>query len=101
MASENKPGIEGELQELLRTENAAPIERLTILLQQAQQEHHGRPDGGWPRWYAAFVCERQLGASVEAAQVFADQYTIEQSESAEAAHPVQIESAAAERQGGT
>jgi hypothetical protein len=100
MATESKPGIADELQELLRTENAGPIERLTILLQEAEQQHHGRPAAGWPRWYAAFVSERQLGASVEGAQIFADQYTLQQSESAEAAHTVLIEPAPTERQRG-
>jgi|HubBroStandDraft_1064217.scaffolds.fasta_scaffold13308_2 hypothetical protein len=100
MATESKPGTEDELQELLRTENDGPIERLTILLQETEQQHHGRPAADWPRWYAAFICERQLGASVEGAQVFADQYTIAQSDSAEAAQPMAIEPASVERQGG-
>jgi hypothetical protein len=99
MTAESKPGTADELQELLGAENAGPIERLTILLQEAEQEHHGRPAADWPRWYAAFVSVRQLGASVEGAQLFADQYTIGQSESAEAAHTALIEPAPVERQG--
>jgi hypothetical protein len=75
MTTESKPGTTDELQELRRAENAAPIERLTILLQEAEHEHHGRPAADWPRWYAAFVNERQLGASVEGARAFADEYT--------------------------
>ncbi len=78
MTIETNPGTADELQELPRAENAAPIERLTTLLQEAEQEHHGRPAADWPRWYAAFVSERQLGASVEDARVFADQYTLGQ-----------------------
>lgn len=76
MTTESKPATTDELKELLRTENVAPIERLNILLREAEQEHHGRPAVDWPRWYAAFVSERQLGASVEAAQAFADCYTV-------------------------
>jgi hypothetical protein len=71
-----KPGTAGEIQELLRPVNAAPFERLTDLLQEAEPEHHKRPAADWPRWYAAFVTERQLGASVEDAGVCAVQYTL-------------------------
>lgn len=76
MTTESKPSTTVALPELLRAENAAPIERLTVLLQQAEQEHHGRPAADWARWYGAFVNERQLGASAEAAQAFADLYTL-------------------------
>ena len=78
MTTESRAGTTEELQELLRAESAAPIERLTSLLQEAEQEHHGRPATDWPRWYAAFINERQLGASVESAQAFADRYTVGQ-----------------------
>jgi hypothetical protein len=77
MTAEVNSGARDELQGrgLLSAENAAPIERLTSLLQEAEQQHHGRPAAGWPRWYAAFVNERQLGASVGGAEEFADRYT--------------------------
>jgi hypothetical protein len=78
MTTEIKPRTADERQVLLRAENAAPVERLTVLLQEAEQEHRGRPAATWPRWYAAFVSERQRGASVEGAQAFADQYTLGQ-----------------------
>ncbi len=74
MTPESKLGTADEPPVLLRTGNAAPIERLTVLLQEAEQEHRGRPAETWPRWYAAFVSERQRGASVEGARAFADQY---------------------------
>ncbi len=75
MTAESNPATTDEPQELQRAENASPIELLTSLLQEAEHEHRGRPAADWPRWYAAFVSERQLGASIERAQVFADQYT--------------------------
>jgi hypothetical protein len=65
-----------ELSKLVCTENAAPIERLTIWLQEAEMGHHGRREADWSRWYAAFVDGRQRGASVQAAQAFADHYTV-------------------------
>jgi hypothetical protein len=78
MTAESKPGTTDELQQLLRAGDAGPIQRLTGLLREAEQEHHGRPAAGWPRWYAAFVGARQLGASIKDARVFADQYTLAQ-----------------------
>jgi hypothetical protein len=78
MTVENKPGTADGLQQLARPVNAAAIERLTHLLQEAEQEHHKRPAADWPRWYAAYVSERQLGTSVEAADVRADEYTLGQ-----------------------
>jgi hypothetical protein len=78
MTVESKPGTADGLQESARAVNAAAIERLTHLLQEAEQEHHKRPAADWPRWYAAYVSERQLGASVEAADVRADDYTLGQ-----------------------
>ncbi len=75
MTTESKPGTGDPLQDLLRAENAGPVEHLTSLLQEAEKEHQGRPAQDWPRWYAAFISERQLGASVERAQAFADRYT--------------------------
>ena len=78
MTVESKPGTKDELQELLRPGNAAPIEQLANVLQEAEQEHHKRPAADWPRWYAAFISERQLGASVEDAAACADQYTLGQ-----------------------
>ena len=78
MTAEGKAGITGQLQGSPRPEDAAAIERLTTLLQETEQQHAGRPAAGWPRWYAAYLTHRQLGASVQAARVFADQYTREQ-----------------------
>lgn len=78
MTTERKPGTAEEPPVLLHAENAAPVERLTALLQEAEQEHRGRPAATWPRWYAAFVSERQRGASVKGAQAFADQYALGQ-----------------------
>jgi hypothetical protein len=43
-------------------------------LQETEQQHDGRPAAGWPRWYAAYLSQRQHGTSAEAARVFADQY---------------------------
>jgi hypothetical protein len=67
-----------DLQKPVRPVNAAAIERLANLLREAEQEHHKRPAADWPRWYAAYVSERQLGASVEDAAVAADGYAPEQ-----------------------
>jgi hypothetical protein len=78
MAADSKSGAADELQQLLQARDGGPIERLTSLLRQAEQQHHGRPAAAWPRWYAAFISARQRGASVESAQVFADQYTLGQ-----------------------
>src|SRR5580658_3415568 len=78
MTIESKPGIPDGPSALLHTKTAASVERLTVLLQEAEQEHRGRPAATWPRWYAAFVSERQRGASVEGAQAFADQYILGQ-----------------------
>jgi hypothetical protein len=55
MIIESQSETRVELSELVCTENAAPIERLTILLQEAQMGHRGRRDADWARWYAAFV----------------------------------------------
>jgi hypothetical protein len=78
MKAETKPGATAEPQGLLPAQDAAAIERLSSLLQETEHQHHGRPDAGWPRWYAAYLSQRQIGASVEAARVFADQYTVGQ-----------------------
>ena len=78
MTAEIKPGATNELQGPRRPEDAAAIERLTALLQETEQQHDGRPAAGWPRWYAAYLSRRQLGANVQAARAFADQYTREQ-----------------------
>jgi len=78
MTADSKSGVADELQQLLQAGHGGTIERLTSFLRQAEQQHHGRPAAGWPPWYAAFVSARQRGASVESAQVFADQYTLGQ-----------------------
>ena len=78
MKVETNPGATAEPRGSLPAPDAAAIERLTNLLKETEQEHHGRPDAGWPRWYAAYLCQRQLGASVQSARVFADQYTLGQ-----------------------
>jgi hypothetical protein len=75
MTAETKPGVTGAAQGSPPAEDAAAIERLSALLQETEQQHDGRPAAGWPRWYAAYLSQRQYGASVEAARVFADQYT--------------------------
>jgi hypothetical protein len=74
----SKPETADTMRELPRAVNAAPIERLTNLLQEAEEEHHKRPAADWPRWYGAFISERQLGANVEDAGVCADQYALGQ-----------------------
>jgi hypothetical protein len=78
MTTQVNSGTEDELEVLLGAENAEPIERLTSLLMEAEQHHQGRAAAGWPRWYAAFVNERRLGASAAGAEEFADRYTIGQ-----------------------
>jgi hypothetical protein len=75
MTAEVNPGAGDALQKLLSPEDITPIERLRGLLQEAERQHHGRPASDWPRWYAAFINERQLGASVNGAEEFADRYT--------------------------
>jgi hypothetical protein len=78
MTTETTPAASHPLHDLLRTENAGPVERLAALLRETEKQHNGRPAADWPRWYAAFMSERQLGASVADAQAFADRYTIGQ-----------------------
>jgi hypothetical protein len=75
MTGESKPGVTGKPQGSPRAEDTAAIERLSTLLQETEKQHDGRPAAGWPRWYAAYLSQRQQGASVEAARAFADQYT--------------------------
>jgi hypothetical protein len=70
----SKPGVTGATQGAPPAQDAAAIERLSALLQETEQQHDGRPAAGWPRWYAAYLSQRQHGTSVEAARVFADQY---------------------------
>jgi hypothetical protein len=78
MPAETKPGATAESRGSQPAQDGAAIERLSSLLQETEQQHHGRPDAGWPRWYAAYLSQRQLGAGVEAARVFADQYVLGQ-----------------------
>ncbi len=75
---DGKPRAADGPQKSMPPVNAAAIERLTDLLREAEQEHHKRPAADWPRWYAAYVSERQLGASAEDAAVDADRYAPEQ-----------------------
>jgi hypothetical protein len=75
---ESKPRISDDLQKSVRPVNAAAVEHLANLLREAEQEHHKRPAADWPPWYAAYISERQFGASVEDAAVGADRYTPEQ-----------------------
>jgi hypothetical protein len=77
VTAENKPSVTGAPQGSPSAEDAAAIERLSALLQETEQQHDGRPAAGWPRWYAAYLSQRQHGASVQAARVFADRYTPE------------------------
>jgi hypothetical protein len=77
VTAENTPGVTGGPRGLPSAEDAAAIERLSALLQETEQQHDGRATAGWPRWYAAYLSQRQHGASVQAARVFADQYTAE------------------------
>ena len=77
MTAESKPGVTAGPQGSPPADDAAAIERLTILLQETEQQHDGRPAASWPRWYAAYLSQRQHGASVQAARTFADQYTRE------------------------
>jgi hypothetical protein len=77
VTAESKPGVTDAPQGSPPAEDAAAIERLTTLLQETEQQHDGRPAASWPRWYAAYLSQRQHGASVQAARVFADQYTRE------------------------
>jgi len=77
VTAENKPVATGGPQGSPSAEDAVAIERLSALLQETEQQHDGRAAAGWPRWYAAYLSQRQHGASVQAARVFADQYTSE------------------------
>lgn len=74
MAIDSQLRTADDPQKSVRPVNAAAIERLANLMREAEQEHHKRPAADWPRWYAAYVSERQLGASVEDAAVGADRY---------------------------
>jgi hypothetical protein len=78
MTIDSNPRSAGGPQESMLPVDAAAIERLADLLREAEQEHHKRPAADWPRWYAAYVCERQVGASVEDAADDADRFAPEQ-----------------------
>ena len=79
MTVESKPRTADDPQNLVRPANAAAIGLLSNLLREAEQEHHKRPAADWPRWYAAYVSERQIGASVDDAAAYADRYAPGQS----------------------
>lgn len=57
--------------------NQASIVDLTVLLQEAQKNHHpfeeglGHPDSDWAGWYAAYVTARQSGLPEEVASRYA------------------------------
>lgn len=76
MTAKSKRSDGNVLQDLQHQESIASIERLRVLLQEAEREHHGRPAANWPRWYAAFVSERLGGANLEDAQASADRYIL-------------------------
>jgi hypothetical protein len=78
MTIDSKLRTAEDLQRSARPVNAAAIERLADLLREAEQEHHKRASADWPRWYAAYITERQIGASVEDAAVGADRYAPEE-----------------------